>query len=135
MIFGLMHSNPLCIYGQGVNVRDWIFVDDHAAAIWKILEKGKRGETYDIGGECEKSNLEVVDALISIFSEMCHRDPGPLHSLIHFVPDRPGHDFRYAIDCDKIKKQIQWQPAHDFSSGLKKTINWYLEHQKRMAPI
>ena len=135
MIFGLLHKTPLCIYGKGVNVRDWIFVDDHAEAVWMILKEGKRGETYDIGGECEKSNMQVVQALIAIFSEICQTDPEQLHTLITFVPDRPGHDYRYAINSAKMKKEIQWQPTHDFASGLKKTLGWYVKNSERMVCV
>ncbi len=135
MISGLIHKTPLCIYGKGVNVRDWIFVDDHAKAVWMILEKGKIGESYDIGGECEKSNLQVVQALIAIFSEICQTDPEHLHPLITFVKDRPGHDFRYAIDTGKMQKEFHWRPMHDFSSGLKKTLDWYLKNRERMDCI
>jgi dTDP-glucose 4,6-dehydratase len=135
MIFGLMHKTPLCIYGKGVNVRDWIFVDDHAEAVWTILEKGKKGETYDIGGACEKSNMQVVQALIAIFSEICQTDPEYLHALITFVPDRPGHDYRYAIDSAKLKREIHWRPTHDFTSGLKETLDWYLKNPERMVCV
>jgi len=135
MIFGLLHKTPLCIYGKGVNVRDWIFVDDHAEAVWTILEKGKKGETYDIGGACEKSNMQVVHALIAIYSEICQMDSELLHALITFVPDRPGHDYRYAIDSAKMQREIQWRPAHDFASGLKETLGWYLKNSDRMVCV
>jgi dTDP-glucose 4,6-dehydratase len=102
-------------------------------AVWMILRKGKRGEAYGIGGGCEKNNMQVVQALIAIFSEICQTDPEHLHALITFVPDRPGHDYRYAIDSAKMLKEIQWRPAHDFSSGLKKTLDWYLQNSERMA--
>jgi dTDP-glucose 4,6-dehydratase len=123
---------PLPIYGQGVNVRDWIFVDDHSEAVWMILQQGKRGEIYAIGGECEKNNIDVVNGLIDVFSQLTQDDSDKLRSLISFVPDRPGHDLRYAIDPSKIKNDIKWRPTHDFSAGLHKTITWYLENQERL---
>lgn len=133
MIASLFHRSPLCVYGQGVNVRDWIFVDDHAEAIWKILATGKSGEVYGIGGECEKSNMQVVQELIALFSTASQVDPRSLDALVTFVPDRPGHDFRYAIHSGKIQQDLQWRPANDFSSGLSKTLSWYLENTERLV--
>jgi dTDP-glucose 4,6-dehydratase len=127
MIHSLIHNNPLPIYGQGQNVRDWLFVDDHAEALWMILEKGERGQVYDIGGECEKRNIDVVHLIIEAFATLTHQDPQQLQKRIAFIPDRPGHDLRYAIDCSKIKRELNWRPVHDFSSGLIKTLSWYLD--------
>jgi len=126
MLLACMQKQPLPVYGKGVNVRDWLFVDDHAEALWLILEKGERGEIYDIGGECEKRNIDVVHLIIDEFAALSGQDAKELKDLIAFVPDRLGHDLRYAIDCSKIKNALGWRPLHDFSSGLKKTIVWYM---------
>jgi len=127
MIYGLYHRAQLPVYGTGVNVRDWIFVDDHVAAVWAILERGKRGQVYAIGGECERKNIDLLHAIIDQFAALRKEDPQELRSLITFVPDRAGHDLRYAIDCSKMKQQLQWLPAQSLESGLRQTIAWYLE--------
>jgi dTDP-glucose 4,6-dehydratase len=123
----LLNSERLPIYGKGQNIRDWLYVEDHAEAIWHILNFGKSGETYDIGGNEEKTNLEVVNTLIEVLSSIKAKPLEEYSSLISFVKDRPGHDFRYAIDCSKIKKELRWQPRHSFQEGIKKTILWYME--------
>src|SRR3990170_2371433 len=128
MLSSCMQKLPLPVFGKGINVRDWLFVDDHAEALWLILEKGESGEIYDIGGECEKRNIDVVHLLIDEFAELSGQDAKELRKLIAFVPDRPGHDLRYAIDCSKIKMELGWRPLHDFSLGIRKTVAWYLEH-------
>lgn len=135
MIASLVHHRPLPVYGHGKNVRDWIFVDDHSEAVWLILSKGKSGETYGIGGGCEKSNIQLVHELIAAFSDMSRADSDALRSLISFIPDRPGHDFRYAIDPQKIKQEVKWSPKHSFSSGLQQTLAWYLTHQERLIVV
>lgn len=127
MIDRLLNSEKLPIYGKGQNIRDWLYVEDHAEAIWRILNFGKSGETYDIGGNEEKTNLEVVNTLIEVLSSIKARPLEEYLSLVSFVKDRPGHDFRYAIDCSKIKKELRWQPRHNFQEGIKKTILWYME--------
>jgi len=132
MLAKLLAVQPLPIYGQGVNVRDWIFVDDHSVAVWMILEKGASGEVYDIGGECPLRNLDAVHQLIDVFQEHTQEDRARLRSLIHFVADRPGHDLRYAIDTTKIQREIGWRPAHTFPAGLAKTVSWYLDHKDRL---
>ncbi|MBS0603517.1 MAG: dTDP-glucose 4,6-dehydratase [Verrucomicrobia bacterium] len=132
MIYGCIHKKPLPIYGEGVNVRDWIFVDDHSEAVWSILEKGEKGQVYDIGGECERKNIDLLHTLIQEFSHLKEEDPKELTSLITFVSDRPGHDFRYAIDCGKIRQELGWRPLHDIGSGIRKTIAWYLENPERL---
>ncbi len=126
MILNCLNQKPLPIYGDGKNVRDWLYVDDHAKALWMLLNKGKRGETYNIGGESEWSNIDLVHEIISLLSTTLNQDPSHFTKLITFVKDRPGHDFRYAIDCTKIKTEIGWHPDHTFTEGLKKTITWYL---------
>jgi len=132
MIAGCFHKKPLPIYGEGVNVRDWIFVDDHSEAVWSILEKGEVGNVYDVGGECERRNIDLVHSLIYEFAHLKEKDPKDFMSLITFIGDRPGHDFRYAIDCSKIKQELGWRPLHDLSSGIRKTIAWYLENPERL---
>jgi dTDP-glucose 4,6-dehydratase len=132
MIAGCLHKTSLPIYGEGVNVRDWIFVDDHSEAVWSILEKGKRDHVYAIGGECERKNIDLVHSLIQIFAGLQREDPKDLIALITFTSDRLGHDFRYAIDCSKIKEQLHWRPLHDLSLGLNKTVAWYLENPERL---
>jgi len=134
MIAGCLHRQPLPIYGRGQNVRDWIFVDDHSDAVWRILERGGRGEVYCIGGECERKNVEVLDEIIQIFARVRREDVTLLRRLIAHVQDRPGHDMRYAICPRKAKEQLGWSPKHVFISGLEKTILWYLEHPDRMSP-
>ena len=132
MIAGCFHKKSLPIYGAGNQIRDWIFVDDHSEAIWSILEKGKKGAVYDIGGECEQKNIDLLHTLIETFATLKKENPKHLTSLIAHIQDRPGHDFRYAIDCSKIKQELGWQPLHDLSSGLCKTIAWYLENPERL---
>lgn len=128
MILNCLQKKPLPVYGKGINVRDWLYVEDHAEALWLILSKGKKGEVYDIGGGTERRNIDLLHLLIDEISLQKNSDPKELKELITFVPDRLGHDLRYAIDSSKIKKEIGWKPRHDLESGLKKTIAWYLEH-------
>ena len=122
-----VNQKPLPIYGQGHNVRDWLYVDDHAKALWLLLEHGKRGDTYNIGGESEWRNIDLIHEIIKIFSEIQGCTPTDLEKLITYVTDRPGHDYRYAIDCSKIKSELGWYPEHTFHQGLKKTIHWTVE--------
>jgi dTDP-glucose 4,6-dehydratase len=154
VLLNAKEGQPLPVYGDGMQVRDWLYVRDHAAAIWAVMQKGKRGETYNVGGRCEMPNLRVVEMICDLLDEMI----GPLsdqksdvkgqmsapasdlrspvseqksssrRSLITFVKDRPGHDRRYAIDCSKIQKELGWEPEETFSTGLRKTIQWYLDH-------
>ncbi len=135
MIACCQQKKSLPVYGKGENVRDWIFVDDHSEAVWMILEKRESGQTYAIGGECEKRNIDLLQTIIDEFAKIKQEDPNSFKELIRFVPDRPGHDLRYAIDCSKIKKQIGWRPLHDFSSGIRKTISWYIENPKRLEVL
>lgn len=132
MISGCFQRKPLPVYGAGNQVRDWIFVDDHSEAVWSILEKGKTGSVYDIGGECERRNIDLLHSLINAFADLRGESPTDLFSLITHIEDRPGHDFRYAIDCSKIKREIGWRPMHDLASGMRKTIAWYLENPERL---
>jgi dTDP-glucose 4,6-dehydratase len=130
MIHNALTGKPLPVYGDGKQIRDWLYVEDHCRAILTVLEKGRLGEVYNIGGNNEKANLEMVYTLCSLLDEMvpdsAHR---PHQSLIQFVDDRPGHDRRYAIDSGKIQRELGWTPKETFDTGLRKTIRWYLENQ------
>jgi len=129
MILNALEGKPLPVYGRGDNVRDWLYVDDHARALRLVLAEGTPGEVYNIGGHNEKTNLEVVKTLCAILDELVpdsnHR---PHENLITFVDDRPGHDQRYAIDADKIERDLGWTPAETFETGLRKTVQWYLDN-------
>jgi len=128
MILNLLDGRPLPVYGDGKNVRDWLFVDDHSAALWLILNKGVTGETYNIGGENELENLELIYLLCEKIAAIKGQSRDALKKLISFVKDRPGHDRRYAIDCRKIKKALGWSRKFDFSESLEKTIVWYMKN-------
>ncbi|MFY9715017.1 MAG: dTDP-glucose 4,6-dehydratase, partial [Candidatus Rhabdochlamydia sp.] len=132
MIAGCLHKSFLPIYGEGINIRNWLFVEDHVKAIWTILEKGAIGESYAIGGECEKTNIDILYSIIDTFSALKNEDPTELKLLIKKVADRPGHDLRYSIDATKIKKKLGWMPMYGFESSLRETIRWYLEYPKRL---
>jgi dTDP-glucose 4,6-dehydratase len=125
-----LNSKPIPVYGDGLNVRDWLYVEDHCSAIYKILEKGRIGETYNIGGESEKTNLELVNTLCDIMNKVKPKKNFDYKSLITFVKDRPGHDRRYAINCDKIKNELKWKISVNFEEGIKKTVNWYLNNSE-----
>ncbi len=129
MISQALNRQPLPIYGDGKNIRDWLYVEDHCQAISLVLATGQVGETYNIGGNCEKTNIEVVTEICQLLNELVPIAGFDYQSLITFVRDRPGHDRRYAINGDKIKRELGWQPAETFSSGLRKTVQWYLENQ------
>jgi dTDP-glucose 4,6-dehydratase len=130
MILGALASKPLPVYGRGDNVRDWLFVDDHAEALLTVLAKGRIGETYVIGGRSEVRNIDVVRTICALVDELCPDPRGVRReSLIRFVPDRPGHDLRYAIDPSKMKRELGWAPRESFATGLRKTVQWYLEHR------
>lgn len=125
MIVNAFEEQPLPVYGEGTNVRDWLFVDDHARALWTLLKNGKVGETYNIGGNAERCNIDVVRAICAIMDD--RRPTGAPHErLIEFVTDRPGHDFRYAIDPSKIRNDLGWTPSLDLEEGLARTVDWYL---------
>ena len=128
IITNALENKNLPIYGDGKNIRDWLYVEDHCEAIIKILENGKPGETYNIGGSCEKNNLEVVSEICKILDSIKPKQDGSSYrEQIEFVKDRPGHDFRYSLDTSKIKKDFNWKPKESFSSGLEKTVQWYLD--------
>jgi dTDP-glucose 4,6-dehydratase len=127
VILNALNGKPLPVYGDGKNVRDWLFVEDHCDAIRTVLSKGRVGETYNIGGQNEKRNLEIVHTICSVLDEFRPNDPVmPHNKLITFVQDRPGHDRRYAIDARKIESELGWRPKETFESGIRKTIDWYL---------
>ena len=129
MILNALEGRPLPVYGDGMNVRDWLFVEDHCAAIRAVLRDGRIGETYNIGGNSERANIEVVTMICDLLDEMRPREAAvPRRNLITFVKDRPGHDRRYAIDARKLSRELGWQPAEQFASGLRKTVGWYLDH-------
>lgn len=128
MILNARDGKSLPVYGDGKNVRDWLYVDDHCQAISTVLEKGRPGETYNIGGWNEKRNLEVVETICDIVDEIAPRSGTPRRELITFVKDRPGHDRRYAMDARKIERDLGWRPRETFESGIRKTVRWYLEN-------
>ena len=129
IILNACQGKPLPVYGDGLNVRDWLYVEDHCRAIRAVLAEGRVGETYNVGGRSEKKNLEIVRAICELLDEMRPRDSVIPHAdLITFVKDRPGHDRRYAIDASKICGELGWQPQETFESGIRKTVCWYLEH-------
>ncbi|MGD0730707.1 MAG: dTDP-glucose 4,6-dehydratase [Terracidiphilus sp.] len=129
MILNALEGKALPVYGDGMNVRDWLYVQDHCAAIRAVLANGRIGETYNIGGNSERANIEVVHLICDILDEL-RPNPGaaPRRELITYVKDRPGHDRRYAIDASKITRELGWKPAEQFESGLRKTVRWYLDH-------
>jgi dTDP-glucose 4,6-dehydratase len=129
MVLNALNGKPLPVYGDGKNVRDWLYVGDHCAGIRAALARGRPGETYNIGGNSEKTNLEVVHAVCAILDEL-HPAGAPHARLITFVQDRAGHDWRYAIDASKIRRELGWEPQERFDSGLRKTVEWYLENNE-----
>ncbi|MDN4503149.1 dTDP-glucose 4,6-dehydratase [Alteromonadaceae bacterium BrNp21-10] len=133
VILNALEGKPLPIYGDGQQIRDWLYVEDHAAALWQVVSKGDVGETYNIGGHNEKTNLQVVEQICAILDELVAIKPDGLTSfkqLITFVKDRPGHDRRYAIDASKIEEKLGWTPSESFETGLYKTVKWYLANQQ-----
>lgn len=128
MILNALEGKSLPIYGNGQNIRDWLFVEDHARALYKVVTEGKVGETYSIGGHNEKTNLEVVHTLCDILDELAPRAQGRYQDLITFVTDRPGHDQRYAIDASKIHSDLGWAPQETFETGIRKTVAWYFNN-------
>ncbi|MFS2093408.1 dTDP-glucose 4,6-dehydratase [Pseudomonas sp. Pseusp11] len=132
VILNAIHGRPLPVYGDGLQIRDWLFVEDHARALCEVVCRGEVGETYNIGGHNEKTNLEVVETLCDLLEELAPNKPAGVEryrDLITFVKDRPGHDLRYAIDAGKIERELGWRPQETFESGIRKTVQWYLEHQ------
>src|SRR5690348_549546 len=129
VILNARSGKPLPVYGDGLNVRDWLYVEDHCEAVRAVLHRGKPGQAYNIGGWNEKRNIEIVETICSILDELCQNDPVmPHRKLITFVKDRPGHDRRYAMDAQKIERELGWKPRETFESGIRKTVQWYLEN-------
>jgi dTDP-glucose 4,6-dehydratase len=136
VILNAMSGKPLPVYGDGLNVRDWLFVADHCEAVRTVLARGTTGETYNIGGRNEKPNLEIVRTVCAILDELRAGDPVvPHHNLISFVKDRPGHDRRYAIDARKIERELGWRPRETFETGIRKTIEWYLANENWVQSV
>jgi dTDP-glucose 4,6-dehydratase len=129
MILNILEEKALPVYGDGRNVRDWLYVEDHCRAVWEILNKGRSGETYNISGENEWENIKLVNLLCEKIEQLMGKDKDYYKRLITFVKDRPGHDRRYAINCDKIKKELRWKQQYNFEEGLEMTIKWYMNNQ------
>ena len=136
MILNALNGKPLPIYGDGQNVRDWLYVTDHCSAIRRVLEAGQLGETYNVGGWNEKTNIDVVNTILSILDELQPRTDGKSYrEQITYVKDRPGHDRRYAIDARKLERELGWKPAETFETGIRKTVQWYLDHPQWIANV
>jgi dTDP-glucose 4,6-dehydratase len=135
MINNIIHKKPLPVYGDGLYTRDWLFVKDHAVAIDLVFHKGKKGDTYNIGGFNEWRNIDLVKLLCQLMDEKLGRDKGESEKLVTFVPDRPGHDRRYAIDATKINKELGWKPSVTFEEGLSQTVDWYLNNTEWLKHV
>ena len=133
-VLNALEGKPLPVYGDGSNVRDWLYVDDHATALHLIATTGRPGETYNVGGRSERTNLQVVHAICDLLDELAPR-AGPRRDLVAFVPDRPGHDRRYAIDATKVETELGWRAKETFESGLRKTVQWYLDRRDWWEPL
>jgi dTDP-glucose 4,6-dehydratase len=129
MILNMVEGKALPVYGDGKNIRDWIYVEDHNSAVWKIMREGEAGRGYNIGGENEWENIRLLSRLIELVAEEAEIDPEKIRSTITYVKDRPGHDRRYAIDCARLKKELGWKQDHSFDEGLRKTVRWYLDNK------
>jgi len=135
-ILKILSGQQIPVYGKGENVRDWLYVEDHVEALVRVVQQGSVGETYNVGGNNERSNIELVHLLCELMDELAPATSGkPHHELITFVADRPGHDLRYAIDATKIKRELSWTPSEDFQSGFRKTVVWYLENRAWWGPL
>lgn len=134
-INNIKNSKPVPVYGKGENIRDWLYVEDHAHAIDLIFHKGRTGETYNIGGNNEWKNIDLIKLLCSIMDRKLNREPGTSEKLITYVTDRPGHDMRYAIDSSKLHKELDWSPIPSFADGLEKTVDWYLANTKWLENV
>lgn len=135
VIQSILARKSIPIYGDGMNVRDWLYVRDHAEALWQVLTRGADGETYNIGGHNEWANLHIVHLICDLIDELAPQAGGNSRKLMTFVKDRPGHDRRYAIDATKIKKELGWVPAHTFETGIRETVQWYLANQPWVAEV
>jgi len=130
MIMNMLEGKPLPVYGDGKNIRDWVYVDDHNNAVWAIMRESKVGEKYNISGENEWENIKLLNVLIDITAKKLGKDAGKIRSTITYVKDRPGHDRRYAIDCSKLKKELGWKQTVNFEEGLSQTVDWYLANRE-----
>ena len=135
MIVNALAGKPLPVYGDGQQIRDWLYVTDHCSAIRAVLAKGRRGETYNIGGWNEKANIDIVKTICQLLDELRPHSAGSYARLITYVKDRPGHDRRYAIDARKIERELGWRPAETFDTGIRKTVNWYLQNQSWVSRV
>jgi len=135
-ILNARDRKPIPVYGDGKNVRDWLYVEDHCAALKTVLERGRPGETYNVGGSSEKTNVEVVTTICELVDEFLpDASARPRVELIKFVTDRPGHDRRYAMDANKLQSELGWKPRENFKSGLRKTVEWYLAHEQWLSSV
>lgn len=135
IILNCLDGKPLPVYGKGANIRDWLYVEDHVKALCLVNEKGRDGETYNVGGHNERTNLEVVKTVCRILDELRPRKEGKYEELITYVADRPGHDLRYAIDPSKLMNELGWRPEENFDTGIRKTVKWYLDNEWWWKPI
>jgi dTDP-glucose 4,6-dehydratase len=135
MILNMVEGRPLPVYGEGKNIRDWLYVEDHASAIWLVMRLGKTGESYTVGGGNECENLTLVHVLCEKVAAATGKEPASLRKLITFVKDRPGHDLRYAIDCSRIKNDLKWRQSVDFDTGLELTVRWYIDNMRWVANV
>jgi len=136
MILNALEGKNLPVYGDGMQIRDWLYVEDHAAAIWLVLQRGRIGETYNIGGLNEKPNIEIVKTICALLDKKSPRADGQSYEKqITYVADRPGHDRRYAIDCTKLQRELGWKPRESFTTGIEKTVDWYLKNRAWAADI
>ena len=135
MILNMLEAKPLPVYGDGKNIRDWLYVEDHNSAVWAIMQNGKSGETYNIGGENEWENIKLLDVLIDITAQKAELNADNIRKTITYVKDRPGHDRRYAINCNKLKNELNWKQSVNFEEGLKKTVEWYLQNKNWVESI
>ena len=134
VILNALHGEPIPVYGKGENVRDWLYVEDHAEALLKVLIEGKQGRSYNIGGENEARNIDIVESICALMDEM-HPSGTPHNRLVTYVDDRPGHDLRYAIDPTRIREELNWRPSVTLEEGLRKTVRWYLDNEAWWRPL
>jgi dTDP-glucose 4,6-dehydratase len=135
VIQSVLSRQPIPVYGDGLNVRDWLFVEDHVEALWRVLTEGAEGQLYNIGGGNEWANIHIVELICDVIDELAPQLGGNSRKLITFVKDRPGHDRRYAIDSSKIQRELGWKPAHDFETGIRETVRWYFENQAWLQTV
>lgn len=135
IILNGLAGKPLPVYGQGENIRDWLYVEDHCEAIWTVIQQGRIGETYNVGGNNQRKNIEIVHLICELLAGELNKDPVEFKKLITFIKDRPGHDRRYAIDAGKIKRELGWQPKSSLEAGLSQTIRWYLANQDWVTSV